>query len=114
MRSLTEREQEVFNLISQNKTNQEIASTLGVSVQTILNTRQDIREKLGITRRQLLDTATRLKSLQSSTPENLTDLINFHKSCLLQYRLFLSPAAQWNEEQTIKILEKVQECLCHL
>ena len=41
--------------------------------------------------------------------KELETLIQFHKDGLAQYRQFISPAAQYLEEQTIKALEELRK-----
>jgi DNA-binding CsgD family transcriptional regulator len=109
MKPLSPRQQEVLLMLADGKTNQEIADALGVALSTVMNSRQEIREKLGTTKKQLLEAATLWRSMAQAVPENIDDLINFHKAALMQYRLFLTPSAQYAEEQTIRILEKVKD-----
>lgn len=40
-------------------------------------------------------------------PEEIKRLIDYHQGCLLQYRHYISPSAQYLEEQTIKALEEL-------
>ena len=41
--------------------------------------------------------------------KELDGLIRYHKDGLSQYRLHISPSAQYLEEQTIKALEELRE-----
>lgn len=46
--TITEREQEVLNLLAQGRTSKEIADILGISIRTVQNHRSNIMQKLGI------------------------------------------------------------------
>lgn len=46
--TITEREQEILNLLAQGRTSKEIADILGISIRTVQNHRSNIMQKLGI------------------------------------------------------------------
>ena len=43
--------------------------------------------------------------------EEIQRLIDYHQACLDQYRQYISPAAQYLEQQTIKALKELENHL---